>query len=55
MIIKLSHPDMRKEVVGRQNDIDRCAGEILDMQGQALRTVTYDILNKFTLLQVHQE
>jgi len=46
---------LRKDLTARQADADPYEEQILDMQGQALQTVTYDALNELTRLQDHQE
>ena len=46
---------LRKDLLSRQTDIDPYQEQIDDMRGQALQTVTYDVLNELTRLQEHQE
>jgi DNA repair exonuclease SbcCD ATPase subunit len=46
---------LRKELDNRLNETDPYGEQILDMQSQALQTVSYDTLNDLTRLQEHQD
>jgi len=46
---------LRKDLAGRQADVDPYEEQISDMQGQALQTVSYDALNELTRVQDHQD
>ena len=46
---------LRKDLAAREAEVDPYEEQIIDMQGQALQTVTYDTLNELTRLQDHQD
>lgn len=46
---------LRRDLASRQIEIDPYADQILDMQNQALQTVSYDTINELTKLQEHQD
>ena len=46
---------LRRDLATRQVEIDPYADQILDMQDQAIQTVTYDRMNELTRLQEHQD
>jgi DNA repair exonuclease SbcCD ATPase subunit len=52
---KNSLDNLRRDLAARQAETDPYAEQILDMQSQALQTVSYDTLNELTRLQEHQE
>ena len=46
---------LRKDLIARSAEVDPYGEQITDMQGQALQTVTYDVLNELTRVQDHQD
>ena len=46
---------LRKDLTARSAEVDPYEEQITDMQGQALQTVTYDVLNELTRVQDHQD
>ena len=46
---------LEKQLADKQVENDPYSEQIEDMQGQALQTVNYDVLNELTRLQEHQE
>ena len=46
---------LRKDLDRRSTDIDPYGDQIVEMQGHALQSVTYDTVNELTRLQEHQE
>jgi DNA repair exonuclease SbcCD ATPase subunit len=46
---------LEKQLIEKSAETDPYGEQISDMQGQALQTVNYDILNELTRLQEHQE
>jgi DNA repair exonuclease SbcCD ATPase subunit len=46
---------LRKDLTTRSAEVDPYEEQITDMQGQALQTVSYDVLNELTRLQDHQD
>jgi len=46
---------LRKDLDRRATDIDPYGDQIVEMQGHALQSVTYDVVNELTRLQEHQE
>jgi DNA repair exonuclease SbcCD ATPase subunit len=46
---------LQKQLEEKQAETDPYGEQIDDMQGQALQTVSYDVLNELTRLQEHQE
>ena len=52
---KNSVESLRRDFANRQNETDPYGEQIEDMQGKALQTVSYDVLNELTRLQEHQD
>ena len=52
---KNSLATLQANLAARQVETDPYGEQISDMQGQALQTVSYDILNELTRLQEHQD
>jgi DNA repair exonuclease SbcCD ATPase subunit len=46
---------LQKQIEEKKAETDPYSEQIEDMQGQALQTVSYDLLNELTRLQEHQE
>ena len=46
---------LRKDLDSRSREVDPYTEQIEDMQGQALQTVSYDVLNELVRLQDHQD
>jgi DNA repair exonuclease SbcCD ATPase subunit len=46
---------LRRDLANRSAETDPYTEQIVDMQGQALQTVTYDIINELTRLGEHQD
>jgi DNA repair exonuclease SbcCD ATPase subunit len=47
--------NLQKQLVDKAAEVDPYGEQISDMQGQALQTVDYDVLNELTRLQDHQD
>ena len=52
---KNSVDGLRRDLEHRSAETDTYGEQISDMQGQALQTVSYDVLNELTRLQEHQD
>jgi DNA repair exonuclease SbcCD ATPase subunit len=52
---KNSVDGLRRDLEHRSAETDTYGEQIEDMQGQALQTVSYDVLNELTRLQEHQD
>ena len=52
---KNSVDGLRRDLEHRSAETDTYGEQITDMQGQALQTVSYDVLNELTRLQEHQD
>lgn len=52
---KNSLDNLRKDLASRETETDPYGEQIVDMQNQALQTVTYDTLNELTRVQDHQD
>jgi len=46
---------LRRDLANRSAETDPYTEQIVDMQGQALQTVTYDVINELTRLGEHQD